>query len=142
MPIQKQLTGMQGVFLVAAELSRRGFIVSPTSRNARGADLLVTDQNCKSAFSVSVKTNASTFSFWLMDAKAREMHSPSHVYVLVNLRRNRTEYFVVPSKVVAENIKVSKSSQGTVWYEFHLAIAKQYENNWALFAQDAEEPGV
>jgi hypothetical protein len=36
-----------GVYLVAAELSYRGFIVSPTSRSAIGADLLVTDQECK-----------------------------------------------------------------------------------------------
>lgn len=35
-----QMTGMLGVYLVAAELSRLGFIVSPTSRSAAGADLL------------------------------------------------------------------------------------------------------
>jgi hypothetical protein len=42
-----QMTGMRGVYLVAAELTRLGFIVSPTSRSARGADLLVTDQECQ-----------------------------------------------------------------------------------------------
>ena len=36
------ITGMTGVYLTAAELSKRGFIVSPTSRGAEGADLLVT----------------------------------------------------------------------------------------------------
>lgn len=45
------MTGMQGVYLVAAELSRRGFIVSPTSRSTRGADLLVTDKSCERACS-------------------------------------------------------------------------------------------
>lgn len=44
-----QMTGMLGVYLVAAELSRRNFVVSPTSRSAAGADLLATDQAC-SAF--------------------------------------------------------------------------------------------
>jgi len=33
-----QMTGMLGVYLVAAELSKRGFIVSPTSRSAAGAE--------------------------------------------------------------------------------------------------------
>jgi len=42
-----QTTGMLGVYLVAAELSRRGFTVSPASRSARGADLLVTDEECR-----------------------------------------------------------------------------------------------
>jgi hypothetical protein len=32
-----QLTGMTGVYLAAAELSHRGFVVSPTSRSAKGA---------------------------------------------------------------------------------------------------------
>ena len=39
----RYITGMRGVYLVAAELSKRGFIASPTSRGAQGADLLVTD---------------------------------------------------------------------------------------------------
>src|SRR5215208_4312133 len=56
-----QMTGMLGVYMVAAELSRLGFIVSPTSRSARGADLLVTNQTCTRTISVQVKTNASTF---------------------------------------------------------------------------------
>ena len=58
MAIDRQLTGMTGVYLAAAELSHRGFIVSPTSRSARGADLLVSDQDCQKAWSVQVKTNA------------------------------------------------------------------------------------
>ncbi len=37
----KSQTGMQGVYLVAAELTHLGFIVSVTSRSTRGADLLV-----------------------------------------------------------------------------------------------------
>lgn len=57
---------MRGVYLVAAELSRLGFIASPTSRSARGADILATDQACARAFSVQVKTNAKNAGFWLV----------------------------------------------------------------------------
>lgn len=59
----QQLTGMRGVYLVEAELSRLGFIASPTSRSAIRADILVTDQSCRNIFSVQVKTNAPTFNF-------------------------------------------------------------------------------
>ena len=51
MPSNKQITGMRGVSVVAAELSKHGFIASPTSRSARGADILATDAECKRAFS-------------------------------------------------------------------------------------------
>jgi hypothetical protein len=104
-----QQTGMIGVYLVAAELSHRGFIVSPTSRNARGADLLVTDQGCRTAWSVQVKTNGNADgkvrSTWQLNENARDFDSKSHVYVFVSLRDNeRPEYMVVPSSVVANNI--------------------------------------
>ena len=56
--MDRHITGMTGVYCAAAELSRQGYIVSPTSRSARGADLLVTDQSCLNAWSVQVKTNA------------------------------------------------------------------------------------
>lgn len=59
----RQVSGMRGVYLVAAKLSERGFIVSPTLRNAAGADLLVTDQKCRKAFTVQVKVNTSNGSF-------------------------------------------------------------------------------
>lgn len=77
---------MRGVYLVAAELSKRGFIASPTSRSAMGADVLVTDQACQRAYSVQVKANAGTFGFWLLSKKAKEAVSKSHVYALVNLK--------------------------------------------------------
>ena len=65
MRAKAHMTGMLGVYLTAAELSRLGFIVSPTSRSAFGADLLVPDQHCRKTWSVQVKTtiewNASSF---------------------------------------------------------------------------------
>jgi hypothetical protein len=51
----RQIQGMRGVYLAAAELAHQGFIVAPTSRSARGADLLVTSDDCTRAFTVEVK---------------------------------------------------------------------------------------
>jgi hypothetical protein len=98
MASKQQLTGMRGVYLVASELSRLGFIASPTSRSAIGADILVTDQSCKNTFSVQVKTNTRTFNFWLLTKKVKEQVSGKHIYVLVNLRHKKSgetiEYFM------------------------------------------------
>jgi hypothetical protein len=141
MAAAKQLTGMRGVYLVAAELSRLGFIASPTSRSAIGADLLVTDQACQRAYSVQVKTNATTFGFWLLSKKARTMISPHYIYVLVNLRRRKEgeiiQFFVVPSSVVAEKMVSGTSATGkkSEWHQFNFVDAKPYQNNWALFGE-------
>jgi len=130
-----QLTGMAGVYLVAAELSRRGFIVSPTSRSAHGADLLTTDLRARRTYAIEVKTNASTFGFWLLGAKAKKMKSDTLIYALVNLRKDKTEYFLVPSRVVARHVKVSlpTKTRGTTWYSIHMPKVVKYKDDWPVF---------
>jgi hypothetical protein len=139
-----QLTGMRGVYLVAAELSRLGFIASPTSRSAIGADILVTDQQCQRAYSVQVKTNSTTYGFWLVGAKARDIQSDSHIYALVNLRRardgERIEFYIVPSRVVAAQMlsTVSKSGKQSEFHQFNMSEAAAYKDRWSVFGA----PGV
>jgi hypothetical protein len=74
---------MTGVYFTAAELSRRGYIVSPTSRSARGADLLVTDQSCLNAWSVQVKTNAAERNSWQVGREDALVVSQTHFFVFV-----------------------------------------------------------
>jgi hypothetical protein len=140
MALTNQLTGMRGVYLVAAELSKLGFIASPTSRSAIGADILVTDQACQRAYSVQVKTNARVFNFWLLNKKAKEQVSESHIYVFVNIRTRKSgetvDFYVVPSKVVAEKMSYSTSPRSD-WYDFILTYAAPYKDNWSLFGVSA-----
>jgi hypothetical protein len=132
-----QMTGMLGVYLVAAELTDKGLVVSITSRNARGADLLVTDQSYKNTWSIQVKTNRKAAKFWLLNKDYGETVSKTHVYIFVNLRgKNRPEYFIVPSKVVAKDGFTSTSKTGSIWYAYDTAKTKAdaYRENWSVFA--------
>jgi len=128
------MTGMRGVYLVSAELARLGFIVSPTSRSAIGADILATNQTCTKAFSVQVKTNASTFGFWLLGKKAQKMVSRTHIYVLVNIRSSKKakteaiEFYIVPSKVLAANMKF-----GEHWCQINMSDVSKYRDKWSVF---------
>lgn len=134
MPSKGQLTGMTGVYLVSAELSRRGFVACPTSRSARGADILVTNQNCTHACSLQVKTNGKSASFWLLNPHAKEMVSPTHFYVLVNVRKDGHEFFVVPSRVVARKMDVVKQGK-TTWYSISRENVRQFEDKWDLIGE-------
>ncbi|MDE0203534.1 MAG: hypothetical protein OXK73_13975 [Rhodospirillaceae bacterium] len=135
MASKAQITGMRGVYLVAAELSKRGFIVSPTSRSAVGADLLITDQKCKRAYSVQVKTNVRTHSFWLIGKKAQEAVSDSHIYVLVNIRKSKKqgewlEYFIVPSRKL-----VRIASHDGNWPHIRRDKIENFMNDWTAFGE-------
>ena len=134
MPSKNQITGMLGVYLVAAELARHGYIASPTSRSARGADILVTDARCSDAFSVQVRTNAALTSYWLLNEHAKDMVSDSHIYVFVNLKKENTppEFFVVPSQVVADNMWIEKHG-GEKWYGIQRADVMHFKGKWSIF---------
>jgi hypothetical protein len=142
MPSKGQLTGMLGVYLVAAELSKHGFIVSPTSRSAAGADLLVTDQACQKAWSVQVKTNSNRVNFWLMGVHAKRLKSDSHVYVFVNnARGQKPEFLVVRSKYVAEKIdhQVNTNSE---WHSFRIADRPTEGEGWEIFGDPNPNPDI
>jgi len=136
----KSQTGMQGVYLVAAELTYRGFIVSMTSRNAFGADLLVTDQQCQSAWSVQVKTNHQSTSFWLVNKHTKDIKSPTHLYIFVNLKGNqRPEFYVVPSEFVASHVYEEETKSG-IWYSFDRSDVKPGSEGWEVFGNPGPPP--
>lgn len=127
-----QLTGMLGVYMVAVELTKRGWIVSPTSRSAMGADLLVTDPRCSQAWSIQVKTNAKKATFWLCGKAACDLTSPSHIYVFVNAQNGSStgkepEFYVVPSATVAQSLK-TEHRRNSVWYPFYRD--DRYRDQW------------
>lgn len=129
-------SGMQGVYLVAAELTYRGFIVSPTLRNAFGADLLVTDPECKQAWSVQVKTNSQRMNYWLVGRHARRTKSPSHIYVFVTLKGSeRPEFHVVPSEFVTQHVYENKHVGGT-WYSLDRSDLNSDSEGWEHFEPD------
>jgi hypothetical protein len=132
--MKAQLTGMRGVYLVAAELSRIGFIASPTSRSALAADILVTDQKCQRAFSVQVKTNSTAASFWLIGEHVPV--SETHLYVLVNLESKTDskapEYFVVPSVVVRDRRIYSKHARSE-FYSLYRKNIEELKDKWDRF---------
>lgn len=139
---KNQLTGMLGVYLTAAELTSRSFIVSPTSRSALGADLLVTDQRCQRTWSVQVKTQRQAANFWLVGRQAHEINSPTHIYVFINLRGDsRPDYLVVPSSVVAEKTYEAKAQTGSTFYCFDRSAGNEFvvSQGWSDKRQEGWE---
>lgn len=135
---------MRGVYLTAAELSRLGFIVCTTSRNAQGANLLITDHHCLRTFSVQVKTNnQSNPAFFLIGRRGKDVISETHIYVLLNILKpskknpiDRFEYYVVPSKVVAEKLIYSKSKTGKAeWWLVRTKGILRYKDKWDIFGK-------
>ena len=103
------LSGVAGEYFVAAELSKRGYIASITLRNSKGVDILCSNSEATKSVGIQVKTNQGSGIEWVLDKKVEEFYADNLFYVFVSLNNNQCppDYFVVPSKIVAEFAKFS-----------------------------------
>ncbi len=101
--LEKTLVGVAGEYLVAGELSLRGFIASITLRNSRGIDIIASSSDASRKVSIQVKSSNTDKPSWRMNKKSETYHSPGHFYVLVVLKPAgvRADFYVVPSGVIA-----------------------------------------
>lgn len=106
------LTGIAGEYFVAAELSMLGFMASITLRNNDSIDIHASKLSNDKIFAIQVKTNQSGKPSWIMNPKAEARHKENFFYVFVALKgkSERPDYFIVPSKIVAEHIKKGHST--------------------------------
>ena len=142
MTSKAQMSGMRGVYLVASELARLGLITSPTSRSARGADILATTAECDRAFSVEVKTTT-TNNFWQLAKHAKTIAARSHVYVFVRVKRSKggidtITYYPVSSKLVCKyarlpDPKKRANAQYRTGYSIDAKDIARFESRWGIF---------
>jgi hypothetical protein len=121
----------RGMFLTAAELCKHGFNVTPTSRNMAGADLLITDDACRTTWTIQVKVTDQTFKRrrgWLIGRHAELTANKTHAYVFVLLKGDeRPDFYIVPSQFVATH-----QSGATSMPEFRLTDAAPYLERWTV----------
>jgi hypothetical protein len=105
-PLTTVLSGVSGEYFVAAELSRRGYIASLTLKNTQGIDILASSADASRQVAIQVKTNQGSGEDWVLNQTAEGQALPRLFYVFVRLNGlGNPEYFVVPSKIVAEQAK-------------------------------------
>ena len=103
------LAGVAGEYLVAGELSKRGYIASITLRNTAGVDILCSNQDATKTLGIQVKTNSGSSRSWILNKKAETYAEDNLFYVFVCLHHGKKppDYFIVPSKIVAKYVKES-----------------------------------
>lgn len=153
--LTRQSIGMAGTYNVAAELFLQNLVATVTSRNAKGVDILAASADGLQSVSIQVKTSSGKYNRgktkkWRLDHKAEKLISDNLFYVFVNLGHKGTypEFFVVPSKVVAEythrsynswihskSKRTGKRHKKTTMRNFQIKGDKEieiYKNKWGM----------
>lgn len=109
--LETTLVGVAGEYLVAGELTLRGYIASITLRNSRGIDIIASNADGLKSISIQVKTNSNGGKSWILNKKSEHFCSDNHYYIFVALGKGneRPSFHIVPSNDVAEYISKSHS---------------------------------
>ena len=109
MKLESTQVGIAGEYLVAAELTLRGYVAAITLRNTRGMDIIASTNDGSRSVSIQVKTSSGKKPKWVLTRKAESYFDDNHFYVFVALGNldERPSYHIVPSKVVADYVATS-----------------------------------
>lgn len=109
--LENTLVGVAGEYYVAAELSIRGFLAAITLRNSRGIDIIASNSDASKSVSIQVKTSSTSDPKWILTKKAELCAEENHYYVFVALHQigKRPDFYVVPSKIVANYTSTTHS---------------------------------
>ncbi len=79
----KALIGASGVHYVVSELSRRGLIALPTTRNTSGIDVVITNRDGSWHANLQVKTSQNRTNFWPIGNRYKDWLGKNNFYVFV-----------------------------------------------------------
>lgn len=126
--IPSQISGMAGVYYVAYELSRRGYVALPTNRNVAGFDIVVSSQEGLNHATLQVKTLQGKGNYWPINRPVpdymRKSDRAFYIFARFDKKQDKFECFVVPAKEVATQV----NRWVREWYKTHSKTTKP--DNW------------
>ena len=131
--VRSQITGNTGLYHVARELSRRGWHVMPTVRNARGADLYAASEDESVIFSVQSKALSKRNPVPL-GTSLDSLRSPWWV-ITVDANTNAPKCYVLSLAEVKEAAHRGVNGSGVVsyWLQPKSYAVAHYEEAWHRF---------
>lgn len=149
------LTGAAGEYHIAAQLSQRGWLATPTIKNSPGTDVLAQHVGTGALVAIQAKTTTGSTS-WVLGAKDEGISDGDHswyVFVALAGQTERPVFYVLPRNHVAALLFVGhrnyikspgrggrERKNGTVRKVFAAEIAP-YREDWdALLAPTSARP--
>jgi len=122
-----QVTGNIGLYYACYELSKLGWNVLPTSRNAKGVDAIIYHQNGTKTHTVQIKalTKKAPVPF---GSKIENMIA-EFVIICRSVREEKPEIFVATKNEIKENIH-RQVKNGKVSYWLEPKDCEQFRDKW------------
>lgn len=126
--VAAQIVGNIGMYYVAYRLSRMGWNVMPTARNARGIDLLAYDASASKYLGIQVKTLSKRAPVPLGQSLEKVM---GDWWVIVTKVAKEPECFVMkPDEVCRSAHRGEKDTRVSYWLQPNQYEASEFREAW------------
>lgn len=116
--LDKQLIGMAGEYLVAANLCLRGYVASLTWKNYPKVDIFAHNPRNNRQVEIQVKTTRDQDQYFVPE----DVNAGDPVFVFVHINDNSVQYYVVPAADVG---RISANEREEYLQNHHRARAEQ-----------------
>ena len=132
-----QVTGNVGLYWTCYHLSRMGWNAMPTSRNARGVDIIAYNWDCSRMISVQVKTLSRRNPVPLGKSLDKIM---GDYWVVVNRVINEPQaYILLPGEVRSLAHRGEKDGRVSFWLQPSAYCTEQFHEAWDRIGEPEEE---
>ena len=125
---------MAGEFFVAAELSKRSYLVSLTMGNAKAVDLFA--ERDARAICIQVKAAGGSYGWTLSADKTKIVDNVLYVFVVVNVVGKEPDYYVLTPQEVRARARWGNKRAG-----IYIPKIKDRKDAWHLIDEALREPG-
>jgi len=133
--LEKPMSAVCGVYFVAGELSRLGYVTLTTTRNTKGPDIIVSNHDFSKTVNIEVKTRKEKQRIWPI-GKPKRCGKMFYVFVALGRNKERPEYYVVPYDYVFGRYEgwQSRNKSKNRWNSFNFTFkkgdAEKYKDKW------------
>ena len=125
-----QITGNIGLYLVCYELSKRGWNVLPTSRNAKGVDIVAYSQDATRTITIQVKALYKKSPVPFGNSLEHKLIA-DFIIICNELNSQHPNVFIAIPNDIQKKIHIGKKGDN-VSYWLQPKDYQEFENNWNL----------
>jgi hypothetical protein len=128
MKLDPQVTGNVGLYFCCYRLSLLGWNVMPTSRNARGVDIVAYDKSASKYIGIQVKALSKRDPVPLGPSLDRIMGD--FWVVINNIAKQPTAFILLPSEVTQNAHRGEKDGKISYWLQPNRYDVEQFREKW------------
>ena len=124
--ISNQLVGNMGLYYICYELSKRGWNALPTSRNARGIDIVIYSQDAVRKYTIQVKALSKRNPVPLGN-KSDSLYA-DYLIICRNVLKQPEIFITKVADVINSIHRVEKNERSSYWLE--VKDYERFKDNW------------